>query len=212
MTAIDHDTYPAEQFADTEQQYVAATLGMWTFLATEVLFFGGLFAAYVVYRTTYPSAFVEGSHHSNLLLGTINTAILLTSSLTMALAVHAAQVGRRARLMFFLFVTLLFGLAFLALKGLEYSEHVSEQLFPGASFTPGLPRGTEMFFVLYFLMTGLHAVHMLVGCGVITVMLGLARHGRFSERYYSPIEISGLYWHFVDIVWVFLYPMFYLIK
>lgn len=202
----------AEQFDDLEHQQETATVGMWTFLATEVLFFGGLFLAYVVYRTTYPRGFVEGSHHSNLLLGTINTAVLLTSSLTMALAVHAAQVGRRARLMFFLSVTLLFGLAFLVIKGLEYSEHISEQLFPGANFMPGLPRGTEMFFVLYFLMTGLHAIHMLVGCGVIATMLRLARNGRFSPRYYTPIEVSGLYWHFVDIVWVFLYPMFYLIK
>jgi cytochrome c oxidase subunit 3 len=202
----------AEQFDDLEQQEETATVGMWTFLATEVLFFGGLFAAYVVYRTAYPRAFVEGGHHSNLLLGTINTAVLLTSSLTMALAVHAAQVGRRARLMFLLLLTLLFGLGFLAIKGFEYSEHVSEHLFPDGGFKPGLPRGTEMFFVLYFLMTGLHAVHMLVGCGVIGVMLGLACKGKFSERYYTPIEISGLYWHFVDIVWVFLYPMFYLIK
>jgi cytochrome c oxidase subunit 3 len=201
----------AEQFDDLEQQEETATVGMWTFLATEVLFFGGLFMAYVVYRTTYPHAFAVGSHHDNLLLGSMNTAVLLTSSLTMALGVHAAQEGRRKRLIVFLGITLVFGLAFLALKGLEYSEHVSEGLFPGRNFKAGLPHGTEMFFVLYFLMTGLHAVHMIVGCAVLVVMLCLARKGRFSARYYTPIEITGLYWHIVDIVWVFLYPMFYLI-
>jgi cytochrome c oxidase subunit 3 len=202
----------AGQFDDLEQQAETAMVGMWTFLATEVLFFGGLFLAYIVYRTTFPLAFAIGSHHSNLWLGSANTAVLLTSSLTMALAVHAAQLGNRKRLLLFLSVTLLFGFTFLALKGIEYSEHISEGLLPGAHFKSSFPRGTELFFVLYFLMTGLHALHMLVGCGVIGVMLWLARKGRFSERYHTPIEISGLYWHFVDIVWVFLYPMFYLIK
>jgi cytochrome c oxidase subunit 3 len=201
----------AEQFDDLEQQEETATVGMWTFLATEVIFFGGLFVAYIVYRTTYPHAFALGSHHSTLLLGSINTAVLLTSSLTMALAVHAAQLGNRKRLLIFLSVTLLFGFAFLAVKGIEYSEHISEGLLPGKNFKSGLPHGTVLFFILYFLMTGLHALHMLVGCGVLAVMLWLARKGKFSERYYTPIEVSGLYWHFVDIVWVFLYPMFYLI-
>ena len=202
----------AEQFDDLEQQQETATVGIWTFLATEVIFFGGLFLAYIVYRTAYPQAFTEGSHHSNLLLGTVNTALLLTSSLTMALSVHAAQEGNRQRLMLFLFVTLLLGLAFLGVKGLEYSEHISERLFPGAQFKSGLPHGTQMFFVLYFLMTALHALHLIIGCGVIAVMLWLARNSAFSSHYYNPIEVSGLYWHFVDVVWVFLYPMFYLIK
>lgn len=202
----------AEQFDDLEQQEETATVGMWTFLATEVLFFGGLFTTYVVYRTTYPHAFAEGSHHSNLLLGTVNTAILLTSSLTMALCVHAAQTGHRKRLMLFLSVTLVFGLAFLAVKGLEYSEHISDGLLPGAHFRSGLPHGTQLFFVLYFLTTGLHALHLIIGCGVMAVMLWLARNSRFSPRYYNPVAVTGLYWHFVDVVWVFLYPMFYLIK
>jgi len=250
----------AEQFDDLEQQEETATVGMWTFLATEVLFFGGLFVAYIVYRTAYPEAFAEASHHNNLLLGSINTAVLLTSSLTMALAVHAAQLGNRKRLLTFLFITLLFGFAFLGVKAVEYSEHIAEGFFPGARFkarssvmadqraeTPpgfgprqssaalewarpsesgrGLPQsktlarradrisgfGSELFFVLYFAMTGLHGLHVLVGCGVLGVMFWLARKSRFSPRYHTPVEITGLYWHFVDVVWVFLYPMFYLV-
>jgi cytochrome c oxidase subunit 3 len=201
----------AGQFDDLAQQEETATIGMWTFLATEVLFFGGLFAAYVVYRTAYPVAFAEGCHYGNLFLGSLNTALLLTSSLSMALAVHAAQEGRRIRLVLFLVVTLLFGLTFLALKGLEYSQHVSDDLFPGSHFRPGLLHGTQMFFVLYFLMTGLHAIHMLVGCGVLATLLRFALKSRFSPTYYTPVMVTGLYWHFVDVVWVFLYPMFYLI-
>lgn len=203
--------YLAEQFDDLQQQEETATVGMWTFLGTEILFFGGLFLAYTVYRVTYPQAFAEGSHHGNLLLGSLNTAILLTSSLSMAFSVHAAQAGRRKSLLLFLSITLFFGLAFLALKGLEYSEHISEGLLPGAGFRPDLSRGVQMFFVLYFLMTGLHALHMLIGCGVIGVLLRMAWKGKFTPEYSNPVEISGLYWHFVDIVWVFLYPLFYLI-
>jgi len=201
----------AEQFDDLKQQEETSTIGMWTFLATEVLFFGGLFMAYIVYRTTYPIAFAEGSRHSNLMLGTLNTAILLSSSLSMALGVHAAQTGRRRHLIVCLSITLLLGLAFLAVKGLEYSEHYSEHLFPGMHFRPGLRHGTELFFVLYFLMTGLHAVHLIIGCGVIGTVLAMARKSKFSPRYYNPVEVTGLYWHFVDMVWVFLYPMFYLV-
>lgn len=202
----------AEQFDDAEQQAEASVLGMWTFLSTEVVFFGGLFLAYIVYRMTYPEAFAEASHHGNLLLGSINTAILLTSSLTMALAVHASQVGSRKRLASFLLVTVLLGVAFLAVKGVEYRAHISEGLLPGSHFKPGLPPGTQMFFLLYFVTTGLHALHLLIGCVVLLVLLGMAWGARFSQSYYTPVEVSGLYWHFVDLVWVFLYPMFYLVS
>jgi len=201
----------AEQFDDLAQQEETCTVGMWTFLSTEVVFFGGLFTAYIVYRSTYPEAFAEGSHHSDLLLGTVNTAVLLTSSLTMALSVHAAREGRRKALTIFLGLTLILGVAFLALKGIEYSEHISEHFLPGRNLKRGLPHGTELFFLLYFVMTGLHAIHLLIGCGVLVVLLWLARNSRFSARYYTPVEVSALYWHFVDLVWVFLYPMFYLI-
>jgi cytochrome c oxidase subunit 3 len=202
----------SEQFDDLEQQQETSTLGMWTFLATEVLFFGGLFMAYIIYRTTYPHAFAQGSHHSNLLLGSINTAVLLTSSLTMAFGLHAAQHGQRRRLLAYLAMTLVFGLGFLGIKGIEYYQHISEHFVPGPHFAPGMARGAQMFFLLYFLMTGLHALHLLIGCGILLVMLWMARNGRFSPGYYNPLEVTGLYWHFIDVVWVFLYPMFYLIR
>lgn len=201
----------AEQFDDAEQQEASSRLGMWVFLATEVLFFGGLFVAYTVYRTTYPEAFGTGSHHSNVLLGTLNTGILLTSSLTVALAVHAAQTSRIKSLVWLLFSSALLGLVFLAIKGFEYSEHISEHLLPGPLFREDLSQNVELFFWLYFVMTGLHAAHVIIGIGLLIAMAVLATRKRFSSRYYNPVEVTGLYWHFVDIVWVFLYPMFYLI-
>src|SRR5436190_14609907 len=205
-------TILAEQFDDLAQQKEASTLGMWTFLATEIMFFGGLFLSYTVYRTTYPQAFAAGSRHSNLLLGTINTAVLLTSSLTMALAVQAAQMNRTRSLMHFLAATVLMGIGFIAIKAIEYYQHFADHLVPGIHYSMAGPPRTELFFYLYFAMTGLHAIHVLVGVGLLTVMLFFARHRRFSSEYHTPVEVSGLYWHFVDMVWVFLYPLFYLIN
>jgi cytochrome c oxidase subunit 3 len=201
----------AEQFDDLEQQEEASRVGMWVFLATEVLFFGGLFLAYIVYRQTYPHQFAIGIKHGELLLGTINTAILLTSSFTMALAVHAAQKGENEWVVRFLLCTILMGLTFLAVKGVEYSKHFSEHLFPGSLFRADLPHQVELFFWLYFVMTGLHALHVLIGIGLLSVIAVLAVRRKFSENYFNRVEVSGLYWHFVDIVWVFLYPLFYLI-
>ncbi|SRR5579883_3368843 len=201
----------AEQFENAEQQQEAARLGMWTFLATEVLFFGGLFMAYIVYRHEYPHAFAVASKHTDLLYGTVNTAILLTSSLWMALAVHAAEDGRQKPLVGFLLLTILFALAFLGVKGLEYSEDLREHLLPGHGFlVPEAPK-TDIFFFLYWAMTGLHGIHVLVGIGVLSVITLLASRGKFTREYHNPVEISGLYWHFVDIVWIFLYPLLYLV-
>ena len=202
----------AEQFDTLEQQHEASQLGLWTFLATEIMFFGGLFMAYIVYRNTYPQAFAIGSHHNSLLLGTMNTAVLLTSSLTMALAVRAAQLGKGKALLYFLLATAVLGCVFLGIKGIEYSAHFRENLFPGPSFSKTMPRKTELFFYLYFTMTGLHALHVIVGVGVLAVLAFLAWRMRFSSQYYTPVELGGLYWHFVDIVWVFLYPLMYLIN
>ncbi len=201
----------AEQFDDLEQQREASTLGIWIFLATEVLFFGGLFTAYIIFRTTYPPAFAQGSQHSNVLLGTINTAILLTSSLTMALSVHGAQEGHHKHTVRYLMCTVGLGLAFLGLKAMEYHQHISEGLFPGAHWRVELSRPVELFYWLYWVMTGLHALHVLAGIGILSVIATLARRGKFSPSYHTPVEVSGLYWHFVDIVWVFLYPLFYLV-
>lgn len=201
----------AEQFEDASQQSEASTLGMWTFLATEVLFFGGLFMAYILYRSFYPEAFAIGSRYTDLFYGTLNTAILLTSSLTMALAVHAAQEGKTKSIVRCLLLTLLFAVGFLVVKGFEYHKDFAEHLVPGAQFNSELPQRAQIFFWLYWAMTGLHAIHVTVGIGLLAIIAVLAKRGRFSNGYHTPVEVSGLYWHFVDLVWIFLYPLLYLI-
>ena len=213
--AAHHETVPglAHHFDNLEQQTDATTLGMWVFLVTEVLFFGGLFLVYTVYRSWYPDAFIAASHDLDVTLGTINTAVLITSSLTMALAVHAAQVGRRKALMLFLVATMILGGIFLGIKSVEYYHKFVEHLVPGPAFQFEKEhlRHAQLFFSLYFLMTGLHALHMIIGFGIMAFMLWWAWRGTITKDYYSPIEISGLYWHFVDIVWIFLFPLLYLI-
>ena len=203
----------AHQFDDLEQQTEAVTLGIWAFLITEILFFGGLFTGYAVYRTNYPQAFVEASHHLDILLGGINTVVLIGSSLTMALAVHAAQSGKRRMLVAFLLATMLLGLVFLGIKVVEYSHKFVDHLVPGRTFTfPGAyaPQA-QLFFSFYFAMTGMHAVHMIIGLAILSVLVGRAWRNRFSAIYFAPVEVTGLYWHFVDIVWIFLFPLLYLI-
>jgi len=201
----------AEQFETLEQQEEVSRLGMWAFLATEVMFFGGLFMAYTVYRHAYPHAFAIASKHTNLLYGTVNTAILLTSSLWMAFAVHAASEGNRKLLVRYLLLTILFAFGFLGVKALEYRQDFLEHLIPGRDFAvPEAPK-SEIFFYLYWAMTGLHGLHVLIGIGLLSVIAWMSSRGRFSEKYYNPVEVSGLYWHFVDIVWIFLYPLLYLI-
>jgi cytochrome c oxidase subunit 3 len=213
--AVSHAHHPAlaHHFDDLAQQKEAATLGMWVFLVTEVLFFGGLFTAYLVYRSSYPEAFAAASHHLDVVLGTINTAVLIGSSLTMALAVHAAQLGERRTLMLFLLLTMALGAVFLGIKGVEYAHKFEEYHVPGPNFRFEEPyfRQAQIFLSLYFVMTGLHAIHMVIGLGIMTWMLVWAWNGTITKDYNSPIEISGLYWHFVDIVWIFLFPLLYLI-
>ena len=208
-----HHPALAHHFDNLAQQGEASTLGMWVFLVTEVLFFGGLFLVYLVYRSTYPEAFIAGSHELDVLLGGINTGVLITSSLTMALAVHAAQTGHRRTLMIFLVVTMVLGAAFLGIKSVEYYHKFAEHHVPGAGFQfeKEYIRQAQLFFSLYFVMTGLHALHMIIGIGIMLVMLWWSWNGTITEEYSSPIEISGLYWHFVDIVWIFLFPLLYLI-
>jgi cytochrome c oxidase subunit III len=208
-----HHPALAHQFDSLGQQTEAATLGMWVFLVTEVLFFGGLFVTYTVYRVFFPAAFAAASHELDILLGGINTAVLITSSLTMALAVHAAQLGQRQRLMMFLVLTMVLGSVFLGIKGVEYYHKFVEHHVPGATFQfeKEYARHAQIFFSLYFIMTGLHAVHMIIGIAVLLVMWLWAQRGGITAEYAAPIEISGLYWHFVDIVWIFLFPLLYLI-
>lgn len=208
----------AHHFDDLEQQKDAATLGMWVFLVTEILFFGGLFAAYLVYRTWYPDEFGVASEELDIFWGTFNTAVLIGSSLTMALAVHAAQLGSRKATFVFIVLTMILGATFLGVKAVEYAHKFEEHFVPGAGFnlehfaTLKHPQAAEIFFSLYFVMTGLHALHMVIGLGVMAVLAWLAWRGHFSPEYHSPVEIGGLYWHFVDIVWIFLFPLLYLIN
>jgi cytochrome c oxidase subunit III len=203
----------AHQFDDIEQQHESASLGMWIFLATEILFFGAMFLGYAVYRGAYHAAYAQASRHLDVLLGGINTGVLLCSSLTMALAVHAAQLGGRRIVVVFLLATILLGCVFLGIKGFEYYHKYEERLIPGRHFEfegPN-PNHAQIFFSFYFVMTGMHALHMIIGIGIMLVMIMLTLKDRFSAEYYFPIEMSGLYWHFVDIVWVFLFPLLYLV-
>ncbi len=207
-----HATF-AHQFDDASQQTEAGLLGMWTFLITEVLFFGGMFTGYAVYRSAFPAAFAEASLHLDYVVGGVNTAVLLLSSLTMALAVHASQTGRRRSLIVFLIATMILGAAFLGVKVFEYAHKYHEHLIPGPAFVHEGPHASqvELFFSFYFAMTGMHALHMIIGLGILAVLVVMAWRGRFSPEYHAPVVISGLYWHFVDIVWIFLYPLLYLV-
>jgi len=217
-----HNPQLRHHFSDMEQQTQASTFGMWLFLATEIMFFGGMFLAYLVYRYWYYDEFAAGSRSIDIWLGTINTAVLICSSLTVALGVKAAQLGKQKLLVFLLSLTMLFGLAFLAIKGLEWYDKYEEHHVPGYSFSaadliekyPQLhidPRPEQIYFSLYFAMTGLHALHMIVGLGIFSFLLYKAIRGTYGPDYHTPVEIGGLYWHFVDIVWIYLFPLLYLI-
>jgi cytochrome c oxidase subunit 3 len=209
-----HHAALAHHFENLEQQTEASTLGMWVFLATEVLFFGGLFVAYSVYRAWFPDAFAAASHSLDITLGAVNTVVLITSSLTMALAVHSAQTGDRRKLLLFLAATMVLGAVFLGIKAVEYADKFEHHHVPGPGFLfepEGLANDAQIFFSLYFVMTGLHALHMIIGLGIMMWMLRWAWTGLITPEYANPIEISGLYWHFVDIVWIFLFPLLYLL-
>ncbi len=208
----------AHHFADLGEQKDATTLGMWLFLAQEVMFFGGLFLAYTVYRFSFHDAFAAASHHLDVKLGAINTAVLIGSSLTMALAVHAAAVGKRKHLVAFLLLTVLLGSAFLGVKVVEYADKYHHHLVPGPTFSAEAlhlegerARQAEMYFSLYFGMTGLHALHMIVGIPILLALAVKGWRGAYTPEYNTPVEFTGLYWHFVDIVWIFLFPFLYLI-
>ncbi|MCC6731449.1 MAG: cytochrome c oxidase subunit 3 family protein [Chthonomonadales bacterium] len=226
------EPFLGEQFENRDQQDEAYTVGMWTFLATEVMFFGALFLSYTLYRSLHPEVFRAAHHYLSVPMGTINTAVLLTSSFTMALAVRASQLRQRRVVMLFLAVTSVLALAFLVIKGFEWSHEFEERHLPGPTFQfsehqpPGATVTTaeagrvgavlpgdvpQIFFVLYFAMTGLHAIHVIVGILVMWGLIALLAADSPLVRYYMPTEMAGLYWHFVDIVWIFLYPLFYLI-
>jgi len=212
-----HDTALAapntDPFSDPRQRRDASDLGMWLFLTTETLFFGVLFAGYVIMRARFPHAFAAAGRHTDFALGTANTALLLTSSLCMALAVATAEVNRRRATLIWLGATAALGIAFLAIKGFEYHAEYVEHLVPALDFRFDARdfRGAEIFFWLYFVMTGVHALHLTAGVAVVVLMAArLARSG-FGKQTPLSIELAGLYWHFVDIVWIFVYPCLYLI-
>ncbi len=223
----------AHHFENLEQQRDALTFGMWVFLGSEVLFFGGLFAAYAVVRSSAPDAFATASRQISAVIGAVNTAVLLTSSLTMALAVYAAHSARRQMLMLCLALTMVLGASFIGIKMWEWHHEYEERLVPGKEFlvtAEGTPRllagkdgeeravprdtahGMQMFFLFYFIITGLHALHMLIGLAVLGTQLALVARSSFGIVDYTPIELAGLYWHFVDIVWIFVFPLLYLLR
>jgi cytochrome c oxidase subunit 3 len=205
-----------EQFNTEAQQKDASTLGMWVFLITEVMFFGGLFLVYTVYRHAYPGIFAVASSSLNVYIGAANTVVLLCSSFTMVLAVRAAQLGRRQAIVLFLVLTLILGGIFLGVKAYEWNEKFHEHHVPGAAFhfegmQPDEQAHAQLFFSLYFAMTGLHAMHMVVGVGMLIALIRYAQRGKYTAGYMTPVDLGGLYWHFVDIIWIFLFPLLYLI-
>jgi len=235
-TRHEHTAHPALQhhFENMEQQREAGTLGMWVFLVTEIMFFGGMFLAYTLYRYKYPEAFAAASNHLDWKLGGVNTVVLIVSSFTMAMAVFSTQVGKRRNTIIFLVLTLVLGLTFLGIKAVEYKAKYDDrlipgQLIPGRRFNPAVAqhgetdphklhlaegvsvRHVEMFYWIYFIMTGMHALHMIIGAGILIIILIMAWRGKFSPEYHAPVEIFGLYWHFVDIIWIFLFPLLYLL-
>jgi cytochrome c oxidase subunit 3 len=221
--AADVVTLP-HHFEDRQQQLEASTLAMWIFLATEVLFFGTMFTAYAVYRSQFPEEFGRASKHLKTMAGAINTAVLICSSLTMALAVFSAHTSRRRLLIGCLIATLALGTVFLGIKAWEWYAEYQEALVPGLRFDTAVwthadasggpvdPHRVQMFFVFYFILTGLHALHMIIGLGLLLVLLYFSIRGHYSANYYTPVEVTGLYWHFVDIVWIFILPLLYLVR
>ena len=212
-----HHPFLQHHFEDLGQQHEASTLGMWFFVAQEILFFGGAFCAYFIYRSMYHDAWKLGSHHQDWKIGAANTIVLIGSSLTMALAVWGAQGAKRKFTTLMLVLTLLLGGIFVGVKGYEYSVHIHHGLLPGAQTytnveaTPQLTKQVELFMTFYFSMTGLHALHMIIGAGLLLWFIKRTWRGDFGPEYYGPVEIMGLYWHFVDIVWIFLFPLLYLV-
>jgi len=213
-TLASHESGLRHHFDDSEQQFQSSTLGMWVFLVTEVMFFGGMFGSYTIYRNMYPDAFASTSHFMNVTIGAINTGVLICSSFTMVLAVRSAQLGQKKALIAFLILTLILGCVFLGLKYVEYHEKWVDHHIPGPGFRYEDARyfhQAQILFFLYFAMTGMHALHMIVGAGLLTTLVVMAGRDRFSAAWYTPVEMIGLYWHFVDIVWIFLFPLLYLI-
>lgn len=207
------DFHVAHHFDSADTQFDAGRMGVWLFLVTEILLFGGLFCAFAVFRSWYFSSFVEAHHHLDKVMGAVNTLVLIGSSFTMALAVRASQTSNKKLAALMLQITLLCAMAFLVVKYFEYTHKFHDGLLPGKFFHgegfssphPG------MFFAVYFMMTGIHGLHVVIGMGLIMWVLIRTMRGDFSSRYYAPVECVGLYWHLVDLVWIYLFPLLYLV-
>lgn len=202
-----------EQFDDAVQQREAATLGMWVFLSTEILFFGVLFASYVICRILYPDGFASASRHTDMLLGTIETAVLLISSSLIALGVRAIKLDQRRSASWLLGATAVLGVSFLVMHGFEYYKEYTEHLIPGINFAQSgaHAQAIELFFCLYYFITGFHSLHVIIGVCVIATLTLRVAHGAFGPRRHTTLELVALYWHLVDIVWIFVYPIIYLV-
>ncbi len=211
--STDHPAFLQHHFTDAEQQRESAKLGMWIFLVTEILLFGGLFCAYAIYRSWNPDIFHNAHVFLNVYLGTTNTCVLIISSVTMALAIRAIQMGKKNQTLTYLITTLILAGAFLVIKYFEYAHKFHEGQLPGKFYTFTGIEGTNphVFFSMYFLMTGLHGIHVIGGMSVITWLIIKTKQGKFSDQYYTPVEMTGLYWHLVDLIWIFLFPLFYLV-
>jgi cytochrome c oxidase subunit 3 len=231
----EHPPYQRHHFETVEQQFDTTNFAMWLFLLTEVMFFGGLFTAYLILRNWYYPAFVQGSHQLNIGWGTANTAVLITSSFTMAMGVWNAEMKRKTGLVLCLVLTFILGLAFLGIKTIEYTEKWDKHHIPGIRFSdqtflnpssdpevykeyhdkplqPDMASKAELYFFLYFAMTGMHALHMIIGIAILGYMIFRARAGAYTTGHVTFVENFGLYWHFVDIIWIFLFPLLYLIS
>ena len=216
MSESEHEMtvhHHAHHFANAEEEFEAGKQGMWLFLVTEVLMFGGLFVAYAMFRGLYPEMVHEAHKMLDVKMGAINTVVLITSSITMVLGVITAQKGQRDRSILFLVLTFILACCFLFIKYFEYQHKFHDGLLPGAFFTNTELKSpkTPLFFSLYFMMTGLHGIHVLIGMGLIAWLIRRTARGDFSPYYYTPVELIGFYWHFVDLVWIGLFPLLYLV-
>ena len=208
-----HPAHLEHHFVDSDQQLDASKMGMWVFLATEVLFFGGLFAAYIIYRAWYPELYTLASEELNTVWGAVNTVVLIGSSLTVAMAIKSAQLNQKRNIAINLGITIALACVFMVIKYFEYTHKFHLGIFPGEFYTfEGIEHPkASIFFSLYYLMTGLHGLHVIIGIGLMSWLLRRSLRGDFDSEYYTPVEITGLYWHLVDIIWIFLFPLFYLI-
>lgn len=208
-----HPAFLQHHFVNAEQQFNTAKFGMWVFLATEILMFGGLFAAYIIYRVWHPELFTMASTQLDTLWGGVNTIVLIGSSLTVAMAIKSAQLNQIRNIAINLGITIALAFVFMVIKYFEYEHKFHLGIYPGEFYTfEGIDHPqANIFFSLYYLMTGLHGIHVLVGIGLMTWLLVRTLKGHFNAEYYTPVEITGLYWHLVDIIWIFLFPLYYLI-